>query len=209
MSRSAPEPPAAATTPSVPSDALSPTGANSVPSAGTPDALVVVSGNPRPGSRTLGVAQAVARRLAPALGLPDEGPGEPVDLALLAPGVLMSSPAVTAARQRVAAARVVVVATPVYKASYTGLLKAFLDGYGPDALADVVAVPVVVSASPAHALVGELHLRPVLVELGASVPTRTVTVTEDQLHDLDGVLDAWAARWTGIVARSTPAPLTA
>jgi FMN reductase len=44
---------------------------------------------------------------------------------------------VAAARHRVATARVVVVATPVYKASCTGLLKAFLDGYGPDALADV------------------------------------------------------------------------
>jgi FMN reductase len=163
-------------------------------------AVVVISGNPRPGSRTLGVAQAVGRRLAAALGL---HAADPVDLALLAPEVLTGSDAVTAARDRVAAARLVVVATPVYKASYTGLLKAFLDGYGPDALADVVAVPVVVSASPAHALAGEVHLRPVLVELGAVVPARSLTVTEAQLPDLDGVIDAWLERAGEPLLRAT------
>lgn len=161
--------------------------------------VLVVSGNPRPGSRTLGVAQAVAGRLAAELGLPA---GDPIDLALLAPEILTGSAAVTAARDRVAAARVVVVATPVYKASYTGLLKAFLDGYGPDALADVVAVPVVVSASPAHALAGEVHLRPVLVELGATVPARTFAVTEAQLADVGQALDAWAGRWAATLARA-------
>ena len=82
-------------------------------------------------------------------------------------------------------------ATPVYKASYTGLLKAFLDLYGPGGLAGVVAVPVVVSGNPAHALVGEVHLRPLLVELGAVVPTRALTVVESQLTDLDPVIERW------------------
>lgn len=191
-----------------PTASVSPAATNSVPSACATNRLVVVSGNPRPGSRTLAAAEAVARRLAPALGLSDRAPGDVVDLALLAPEVLPGSPAVTAARQRVAGAHVVVVATPVYKASYTGLLKAFLDGYGPDALAGVVAVPVVVSASPAHAPAGEVHLRPVLVELGAVVPARTVAVTEAQLPDLDGVLDTWADRWADVVVRVTREPVT-
>lgn len=191
-----------------PTASVSPAATNSVPSACATSRLVVVSGNPRPGSRTLAAAEAVARRLAPALGLSDRAPGDVVDLALLAPEVLPGSPAVTAARQRVAGAHVVVVATPVYKASYTGLLKAFLDGYGPDALAGVVAVPVVVSASPAHAPAGEVHLRPVLVELGAVVPARTVAVTEAQLPDLDGVLDTWADRWADVVVRVTREPVT-
>ncbi|MFD6140369.1 NADPH-dependent FMN reductase [Promicromonospora sp. NPDC060271] len=167
------------------------------------DGLVVVSGNPRPGSRTLGLAQEVGRRIADELGLTAT---DPVDLALLAPEVLTGSTAVAAARDRVAAARVVVVATPVYKASYTGLLKAFLDGYGPDALADVVVVPVVVSASPAHALAGEVHLRPVLVELGAVVPARTLTVTEGQLADAGPAVEAWLERWAATLGRAVPAP---
>jgi FMN reductase len=67
-------------------------------------------------------------------------------------------------------------------------------------------VPLVVSGNPAHALVGEVHLRPVLVELGAVVPTRSLTVTEPQLADLGPVVDAWLAR-EGDALRRAVAPL--
>ena len=107
------------------------------------------------------------------------------------------------ALRTVAQARLLVVATPVYKASYTGLLKSFLDLYGPDGLAGVVAVPLVISGNPAHALVGEVHLRPLLVELGATVPTRSLTVTEADLADLDPAVDRWLERAAG-TARARP-----
>ncbi|WP_217613956.1 NAD(P)H-dependent oxidoreductase [Cellulomonas sp. GbtcB1] len=159
--------------------------------------VVAVSGNPRAGSRTLGAARAAAERLAALTSADRATPAavEVVDLATLAGELLAPAhPAADAALARVAAADVAVVATPVYKASYTGLLKAFLDLYGPDGLAGVVAVPLVVSGNPAHALAGEVHLRPVLVELGAVVPARSLTLTEAQLADLDPALDAWLAR---------------
>ncbi|MBE9939173.1 NADPH-dependent oxidoreductase [Cellulosimicrobium cellulans] len=166
--------------------------------------VLAVSGNPRPGSRTLGAAEAVARRVADLLGTADVAT---VDLASLAGEVLAADhPAADAAREQLARATVAVVATPVYKASYTGLLKAFLDLYGPDGLAGVVVVPLVVSGNPAHALVGEVHLRPVLVELAAVVPTRSLTVTEPQLADLGPVVDAWLAREGDALRRAT-APL--
>jgi FMN reductase len=47
-------------------------------------------------------------------------------------------------------------------------------------------------AAPIHALAPEVHLRPLLVELGASTPTRGIYVTEAQFDDLDGVIGAWA-----------------
>jgi FMN reductase len=84
-----------------------------------------------------------------------------------------------------------VIATPVYKASYTGLLKSFLDLYGAGGLAGVVAVPLVVSASPAHSFAGEVHLRPLLVELGAVVPTPSLALVEAQLPDVEPAIDAW------------------
>ncbi len=155
--------------------------------------VLALSGNPRPGSRTLGVAQALATRIARGLGASE--PVTSIDLAELAGELFAAEHSRTdAALREVRAADVLVVATPVYKASYTGLLKAFLDLYGADALAGVVAVPLVVSGGPAHALVGEVHLRPVLVELGAVLPTRAVTVTERELADVDDVLDRW---WAG------------
>ncbi|WP_454041663.1 NADPH-dependent FMN reductase [Cellulosimicrobium sp. Marseille-Q8652] len=170
-----------------------------------PTTVVALSGNPRPGSRTLRAAEALARRVAAHLDAPvsataaDEPAGpddavETIDLAALAGELLAPEhPAADVALARLAGARVAVVATPVYKASYTGLLKAFLDLYGPGGLAGVVVVPLVVSGNPAHALAGEVHLRPVLVELGAVVPTRTLALTEDQLADLDPVIDVWLA----------------
>ena len=100
---------------------------------------------------------------------------------------------------------VVVVASPTYKATYTGLLKAFLDRYPNDGLARTVCIPVMTGAAPVHALAPEVHLRPLLVELGASTPTRGLFVTEQQFDDLDGVVEAWAATarpwWT---PRRTP-----
>ena len=163
--------------------------------------VVALVGNPRPGSRTLGAATTLARSLAEGLGAPEPAV---VDLADLAAG-LHSQPRpadVDAALSAVAAADVLVVATPVYKASFTGLLKSFLDLYGPDALDGVVAVPLVVSAAPAHALVGEVHLRPVLVELGASVPTRSLAVLDSDLADLAPAVDRWWQRAEGPLRRA-------
>ncbi len=162
--------------------------------------VVALSGNPRAGSRTLLVATTVGRRIARALG--QDGEVAELELADVA-GELFATPAPTADayRSTVASAAVLVVATPVYKASYTGLLKAFLDGYGPGGLAGVVAVPVVVSASPAHSFVAEHLLRPLLVELGATVPVAGLAVVESQLSDLDPVVDAWVDRAAPVLSR--------
>lgn len=153
----------------------------------------VVVGNPKPQSRTLAVAREVARRAAAAAGL-DARDAVEVDLAALAPHLFdWSSAEVKEAVQRVAATSLLVVASPTYKATYTGLLKAFLDWYPTTGLAGVVAVPVMVGAGAAHALAVEVHLRPLLVEIGATVPTRGLYVTEDRLGELAAVIDDWLA----------------
>jgi FMN reductase len=166
--------------------------------AGAPPALrvVVLSGNPRAGSRTAATGRTAATAIARVLA--DVRAAEPqielVELADLAGEVLAPEhPRADAVRADLARADVVVVATPVYKASYTGLLKAFLDLYRAGDLRDVVAVPLVVSGNPAHALAGEVHLRPLRVEVGAVVPTRARTVTGAELSDLDAVLERWLA----------------
>lgn len=162
------------------------------PAPGAAASVVALVGNPRPGSRTLGAALSLAGAVAERTGAPAP---VAVDLATLAPELLgPRTPEVEAALAAVAAADVLVVATPVHKASFTGLLKAFLDLYGPDGLAGQVAVPLVVSAAPQHALVGEVHLRPVLVELGATVPTRSLTLVDADLADPGPALERWWAR---------------
>jgi FMN reductase len=71
------------------------------------------------------------------------------------------------ALEEVRAADGVVIATPVYKASYTGLLKAFLDLLPQDALAGKTVLPLVTGGSLAHVLTIDYALRPVLSALGA------------------------------------------
>jgi FMN reductase len=97
---------------------------------------------------------------------------------------------------------VAVFASPTYKASYTGLLKAFLDRYGSNGLAGVVAVPVMTGGWPGHLLAVEVHLRPVLVELGATVPARGLYVTEPELADTGAAVGTWARTAVPLIARS-------
>lgn len=153
--------------------------------------VAVVVGNPRPGSRTLRVALAAADALS---GPPGDGAERlVVDLAEVAPSMFdPESTAVKGLLEAVAGSDLVLAASPTYKASYTGLLKSFFDRYGSDALAGTVGVAVMTGAAPVHALAPEVHLRPLLVELGATTPARGLYVTEQQFDDLDAVIGAWA-----------------
>lgn len=155
------------------------------------NAVGVVVGNPKPRSRTLNVAEAVAIAAAGATGLAD-AERTTVDLADLGPHLFdWSSADVRAAVDAIRSCTLAVVASPTYKASYTGLLKAFLDWFSTTDLDGVTVVPVMVGAGLQHALAVEVHLRPVLVELGATLPTRGLYVTEDQLDTLGDVIHTW------------------
>ncbi|MDX2162642.1 MAG: NADPH-dependent FMN reductase [bacterium] len=61
----------------------------------------------------------------------------------------------------------VILATPVYKASYTGVLKLFLDVLPANALQGKAALPLVSGAAPTHMLVLDYALKPVVAALGA------------------------------------------
>jgi FMN reductase len=153
--------------------------------------VAVVVGNPKAESRTRRVAVAVADHLATRLGA---GPDRlVVDLADIA-GELFDpdSKKVQELLDGVANSDLLVVASPTYKATYTGLLKSFFDRYGTNALHGSVGVAVMTGAGPIHALAPELHLRPLLVELGVSTPTRGLYVTEPHFADLNTVIEAWA-----------------
>ncbi|MBN8883625.1 MAG: NAD(P)H-dependent oxidoreductase [Salana multivorans] len=153
--------------------------------------ILVLSGNPRPASRTSAVATDLARELAGPLGL---GEIDVVELADIAAEVLVGGAGLAAARARVLAARLVVVATPVYKGSYTGLLKSFLDTFDGGELSGVTAVGVVVAGQDGHLHAGESHLRPVLLELGARVPAPAVALAQRDVAERGPVLASWARR---------------
>jgi FMN reductase len=112
--------------------------------------IAVVTGNPKPGSRTLAAATLVAEKIA---GGP---PDVVVDIVELG----------------------------------AGLLKLFLDQIPTDGLAGVVAVPLMLGAGPGHALAPELFLKPVLVEAGATCPTKALFVL-DTTYDDAGAYEPW------------------
>jgi FMN reductase len=158
---------------------------------------IALVGNPRAASRTTALAVTLLKAVLADLGV-DE-PGEVVDLGALLAEVgaplgadsALRYPAPLAALR---SARLAVVATPTYKGSYTGLLKSFLDHVGAAELSRTVAIPVITVGSPAHTLAADVHLRPLLLELGAITPTQSLVVQEADLADPTSVITAWSER---------------
>jgi FMN reductase len=164
--------------------------------------IAVVTGNPKPGSRTHGVALAVADALAKETG--ESTDRLVIDLTEHASRLFdWTDTELTALTAEVAAADIAIFASPTYKATYTGLLKAFLDRYPSNGLAGVTAVPVMTGGWPGHLLAVEVHLRPVLIELGATVPARGLYVTEPELADLDTAVGKWSATAAPLIKTST------
>lgn len=163
--------------------------------------VVVLIGNPKPSSRTAGIARLAAGAACRAAGLPANH--QVVDLSGLARRLLLDepSPAVEDAVEQVTGADLLVVASPTYKGSYTGLLKVFLDRLDYRALAGVIALPVLVMRLPQHTMAVDVHLRPLLVELGASVPGPGLAVLEGDLDHPAPVLDPWASQVAASLSR--------
>jgi FMN reductase len=162
--------------------------------------IVSVVGNPKARGRTSAAAAAVADLVV--AHVPGPITSAVVELADLGPKLLgWGDPDVAAALDLVYGADVLVVASPTYKATYTGLLKLFLDQIPAGRLSGTFTIPVMVGGAPNHALAVEVHLRPVLVEVGAAMPTTGLYLLESQLDDVGLVLDAWWESAGPIVAR--------
>jgi FMN reductase len=127
--------------------------------------IVAVAGSPSANSRSTALLRHVLDRFA------DTEPRHEIVLRDLPPAALVRAhvddPAIRRARDHMAAARVVVVATPIYKASYSGLLKIFLDLLPQDALRGKTVLALGTGGSAAHLLALDYALKPVLAALGA------------------------------------------
>ena len=166
------------------------------PRTGGDMSVAVVVGNPKPRSRTFQAAHIVAERLS----------GRPADLSIdlteLGAALLdWSDPGIAELVAAVQASDLVVVASPTYKATYTGLLKLFLDRFGAGSLTGT-AVPVMLGGHWKHALAPELLLKPVLVEIGATCPTAGLFLLDSEFEASD-TLDSWLERARPQVAATT------
>ncbi len=166
------------------------------PTTYAPLAVAALVGHPRAGSRTEKAALTVADAIVDALntaGVLAERGTDLIGAEVAADVFGPASQAVAARVDRVADADIVVVTTPTFRGAYTGLLKALLDLSGRDSWVSTVAVPFQVVGAPGHTLAADLHLRPLLLELGATTPTAAL-VAEDSWF-ADGTFEARLGAW--------------
>ncbi|QXE35703.1 FMN reductase [Streptomyces sp. GMY02] len=90
------------------------------------------------------------------------------------------SPALGASLDRVTGADGLIVVTPVFAASYSGLFKSFFDLVEPDALAGTPVLLAATGGTARHSLVLEHALRPLFTYLHAlPLPTAVYAATDD------------------------------
>lgn len=146
-------------------------------------AIVSLLGSPSARSRSGALLAQLEARLA--LALDDEAAVRRVSLRELPAAALLGGDAAHAALAEavaaVARARVLLVATPIYKAAYSGLLKVFLDLLPQDALRGKTVLPLATGGSAAHLLALDYALKPVLAALGARDIRDAIYATDAQL----------------------------
>jgi FMN reductase len=154
--------------------------------------LSIVVGNPKPKSRTLKIATVLAEKLFRSASRD----AEIIDLADYRDEILTwPSEKMDALNARVADSDVAIFASPTYKATYTGLLKLFLDRYPSNGLAGLMAIPLLTGADQTHAMGPTVNLAPLLMELGAVVPGRGFYFIISQLDRLDEIVQAAADQY--------------
>lgn len=103
-----------------------------------------------------------------------------VDLATMMATAGMPTARLDQLRRAVSAADGLVVVTPVFAASYTGVFKMFFDALDTDALNGMPVIIAATAGTPRHSLVLDHALRPLLSHLRAVVmPTGVFAATED------------------------------
>jgi FMN reductase len=128
--------------------------------------VVIISGSPSASSRLEGVLQTVIKQLEIAglkvqlLSVRDQSPEDLVYSNF-------NSPRIIQAVKDIEQADAVIVATPIYKASYTGVLKSFLDLLPQKGLQGKIVLPLAIGGTIAHLLAIDHALKPVLSALNS------------------------------------------
>ena len=144
-------------------------------------AVIGLSGSPKTNSRS----RALLELALASLERQGAGPSRLIDLAKLPADALLGrreDREVAEGVQAVLDAGIIVVSTPIYRATYSGLLKVFFDLLPQDALVRKVAIPLATGGGPAHLLAVDHGLRPLLASVGALVVSAGVYGTDAQVR---------------------------
>ncbi len=142
--------------------------------------ILLIAGSPSEHSRSAALLDAVSQRLGLRHALIER-----LHIRDLSPQALLLADvghkSIRAAVSQVETARAIVVATPVYKAAYSGVLKVFLDLLPQSAFKGKAVLPLATGGSPHHMLALDYALRPVLQSLAARHILPGVYATDAQI----------------------------
>src|SRR3954454_18697338 len=79
---------------------------------------------------------------------------------------------------------IIVILTPVYKASFTGVLKTYLDLLPQNSLVNKTILPIAIGGSIGHLLMIDYALKPVLAALGATHILKGTYIVDSQVKKL-------------------------
>jgi FMN reductase len=157
--------------------------------------IVIISGSPAEVSRTSAIASFLNRVI--------EKAGHKVNKIsvrdLPAEALIYSQfnhPAIKEAQKLVEQADALIVISPVYKASYTGVLKTFIDLIPEKGLAGKKVLPIATGGTLAHLLSLEYAFKPLFSILGAKefeegvyIVDSQLTYSGDELHFVDSEVE--------------------
>jgi FMN reductase len=164
---------------------------------------VGLSGSPCAPSRTRSIVKAVLDRIASKARVE----ARLIDLADLVPDLGVASradasPCVEEALRAIESADLLIVGSPVYKGSYTGLLKHLIDLVNYPALLGAPVGLLACGGSDRHALVIEHQMRPLFGFFGAKTLPTGVFMTDKTVVDGWVVDAACAARLDQLIAEA-------
>ena len=93
-----------------------------------------------------------------------------------------ASQAIQDANETVEKANVIVLLTPIYKASFTGILKTYIDLLPEKAFVGKTIIPIIVGGTERHQLVIDFSLKPLASALGATQILQGVFVHDQQIQ---------------------------
>lgn len=146
--------------------------------------VTIISGSPSEHTRLNGVLQEV-------LGYFQQGGFTPklINVRNLPPEDLIyanfSSQEIINANKKVEQSKIVVVLTPIYKASFSGVLKTYLDLLPQNGLEGKTILPITVGGTFGHLLAIDYSLKPVLSALGATHFLKGVYILDRQIKKLE------------------------
>lgn len=142
--------------------------------------IVIISGSPSHPSRSAAIADYLEKKIERAglhvnkiivRDLPAE------DLAF----ANFNSPEIKDVQLEIEQAKAIIVVSPVYKASYPGLLKSFLDIIPEKGLENKIVLPIVTGGTIAHLLSIEYSFKPVFSVLGSNTIFNGVYLIDSQI----------------------------